>query len=97
MSKKFIDPYSKRFNTPGPGAYQFFSEFGIYRSKNADKMERKELYGTKYSKMSKSASMDDMHSKQKIEPKKEEVKNEEMNDPNSNQEKKEGDKFGEEL
>lgn len=24
---------------PGPGQYQAFSEFGIYRSKNADKFE----------------------------------------------------------
>lgn len=27
-------------DNPGPGAYQTFSEFGIYRSKNADKFDR---------------------------------------------------------
>lgn len=35
--------YCKNINSnllaPGPGAYTAFSEFGIYRSKNADKFE----------------------------------------------------------
>lgn len=45
MSMKFTDPYQKKYNTPGPGSYQIFSEFGIYKSKNADEMDRKLLYG----------------------------------------------------
>lgn len=43
MSKKFSAPKLSNYNNPGPGSYQTFSEFGIYKSKNADKME-KEMY-----------------------------------------------------
>ena len=42
ISKRFKDPVYSKLITPGPGAYQTFSEFGIYRSKYADKVERKE-------------------------------------------------------
>lgn len=43
MSARFKDPYYNKLNTPGPGAYQTFSEFGIYKSKYADSMEKREL------------------------------------------------------
>ena len=41
MSKKFRSSFDTDSITPGPGAYQTFSEFGIYRSRNADEFERK--------------------------------------------------------
>lgn len=44
---KFKDSVYSKLNTPGPGAYQTFSEFGIYKSKNADKIDSKELYNAK--------------------------------------------------
>lgn len=36
MSMKFKSSFDTDSITPGPGAYQTFSEFGIYRSKHAD-------------------------------------------------------------
>lgn len=39
FSGKLLEGQGKRMTTPGPGQYQAFSEFGIYRSKNADKFE----------------------------------------------------------
>lgn len=47
MSMKLTNPYYKKYNTPGPGSYQTFSEFGIYKSKNADEIERNLIYGGK--------------------------------------------------
>ena len=41
MSSKFRSTFDTGSITPGPGAYQIFSEFGIYRSKNADEFEKK--------------------------------------------------------
>ena len=58
ISMRFMDPYSRVMETPGPGAYQSFSEFGIYRSKNADLVEKKEIYGNNYKFLNKSASSD---------------------------------------
>lgn len=42
MASRFKLPYYKKLDTPGPGSYQTFSEFGIYKSKYADEMERKQ-------------------------------------------------------
>ena len=41
ISRKFKSSFDTGSITPGPGAYQTFSEFGIYRSRNADEFERK--------------------------------------------------------
>lgn len=41
ISMKFRSSFDTDSITPGPGAYQTFSEFGIYRAKNADEFERK--------------------------------------------------------
>ena len=41
MSAKFRGVFDVTSITPGPGAYQTFSEFGIYRSKHADEFDRR--------------------------------------------------------
>lgn len=43
ISPKYKELKFSRLQTPGPGAYQTFSEFGIYKSKYADQMDRREL------------------------------------------------------
>lgn len=40
---KYKDHHSSYIDDPGPGSYQTFSEFGIYRSKHADKFDKKLL------------------------------------------------------
>lgn len=45
LGKSFIGKYQGYRETylddPGPGAYQAFSEFGIYKAKNADDFDKK--------------------------------------------------------
>ena len=41
MSMKFKSSFDTDSITPGPGAYQTFSEFGIYRSKHAEDFSKK--------------------------------------------------------
>lgn len=72
ISMKFREPIYSRLNTPGPGAYQTFSEFGIYRSKYADKMEKEEMRRTQKQfrstsrKLSKCNSMGNLDSNMKL-------------------------------
>lgn len=54
ISMKF-KPLTSGTCTPGPGSYQTFSEFGIYRAKNADEFDRKIAAKTFY-KMNRSKS-----------------------------------------
>lgn len=41
MSAKFRSTFDTGSITPGPGSYQTFSEFGIYRAKNAEEFDKK--------------------------------------------------------
>ena len=40
MSKRFRGPFDVTSITPGPGAYESFSEFGVYKDKHADEFDR---------------------------------------------------------
>lgn len=113
MSMKLTDPFYKKYNTPGPGSYQTFSEFGIYKSKNADEIERNLIYGGKSS-TSFNKTKSDLRKSNAEESKNDANENNESPNPQNEKEKNEvpkeenevkeetknpekGDEFGNEL